>query len=84
MLEGVEILKIIEILTRIEAILSSLVIFVLLLEFSVGATVLRLVRRQLELYPESLTFHFLIRRFSVAGLLLVTLLGMVDIDVASV
>ena len=84
MLESVEILKIIDILTRIEAILGSLVIFVLLLEFSVGAIVLRLVRRQLELYPESLTFHFLIRRFSVGGLLLVTSLGMVDIDVASV
>ena len=84
MLESVEILKIIDILTRIEAILGSLVIFVLLLEFSMGAIVLRLVRRQLELYPESLTFHFLIWRFSVGGLLLVTSLGMVDIDVASV
>ena len=40
MLESVEILKIVDILTRIEAILSSLVIFVLLLEFSMGAIVL--------------------------------------------
>jgi hypothetical protein len=59
-LESVEILKIIDILTRVEAILGSLVIFVLLLEFSMGAIVLRLVRRQLELYPESLTLHFLV------------------------
>lgn len=84
MLECVEILKIIYILTWIEPILSSLKVFVLLLKFVVGALmILGLVLRHLELYPESLTFHFLILPFFVLMVVLLTVsFAMVYVDIA--
>lgn len=75
-LECVEILEVIDILSGIEAILSSLEVFVLLLEFLVDAIVLVLVPGHLELYPEPLTLHFLILRFSVRRVLLLALVRM--------
>ena len=82
-LEGVEILKVIDILSRVEAILGRLEVFVLLLELLVDAVALELVPGHLELYPEPLTLHFLILLFSVLRVLLLALsFSMVYIDVA--
>ena len=80
MLEGVEILKVVDVLSRVEAILGRLEVFVLLLELLVDAVALELVSGSrashlapLEFYHEPLTLHFLILLFSVLRVLLLAL-----------
>ena len=83
-LEGVEVLEVVHVLTRIEAILRSLELLVFLLEFLMDAIILNLILWHLELYSKSLALHLLVFHFSAVRVILLTCLGMIDVDVASI